>query len=370
MDIIKTIQDIIRFRTETGNIEEINKCMTYIKNIFKDTNANVEIFDYEKNAPVILISNTKEQDFDVLCLGHIDVVPAPINMYDPIIDEKGILHGRGSLDMKSFAVVAINSMLHVLKNNIDLKFGVLLSSDEEKGSKGSKAFLDKHPDMKSQIVLDNDVGGDIQIIINKCKNPVFVKLISEGLAAHGSTPWEGTDANENLIMTMHNLRNFYPYFCRQTGEPKNSWIDTLHFATMNGGEVSNVISDHAEALLDFRLTENSTVENLEKNLQKSMEEGVSYKIVSTSTPVVMDENNEHIQNYKKLAEEILGKKIRFEQIGGATDARAFAVRGSTVIMHSGTGDGMHTNTEYAEVASIEKIAEIQIAFLNKLAKKR
>lgn len=85
------------------------------------------------------------------------------------------MFGRGTLDMKSFAAVALSSMFHVLQNNLKLKFGVILSSDEEKGSKGTEAFMEAHPDMKAKIVLDNDVGGDILKIVSKCKNPVLSK---------------------------------------------------------------------------------------------------------------------------------------------------------------------------------------------------
>ena len=141
----------------------------------------------------------------------------------------------------------------------------------------------------------------------------------------------------------------------------------MHFAKIEGGDVANVISNHAEALLDFRLTEKSAVENLRQNLDKCMIDGVTYKIVSESTPVVMDEKNPYILDYKKFAEEILEQKIEFEHIGGATDSRSFAIRGSIVIMHSGTGEGMHAKGEFVEIDSVKKIAEIQTRFLNKLA---
>ena len=153
-------------------------------------------------------------------------------------------------------------------------------------------------------------------------------------------------------------------------QPDDKWIDTVHFAKIEGGQVSNIISNYAEALLDFRLTENSSVENLERNLQKCMEKGVSYKIVSASTPVVMDEKNEDILDYKRFAENILGRQIEFEHIGGATDSREFAVKGSTVIMHSGTGEGMHASGEFVEWQSVEQIADIQIKFLEHLAGKK
>lgn len=368
MDLLNVAQDLIRFRTETGNSEEINKCFDYVQTLFEDTSAVVKIFRQGDIAPVIFISNNDTQDFDALVLGHLDVVPAEDKMFQPEIKD-GRMYGRGTLDMKSFAAVALNSMTYVLEHKLPLNFGVILSSDEEKGSKGTHAFMAAHPNINSKIVLDNDVGGNILSIVTKCKNPVFVKIIAQGLAAHGSTPWDGIDANEKMMMTLANIRKIYPYFSKEMPMPNDTWIDTVHVAKISGGDVANIISSHCEALLDFRLTETSSLENLEKNLTKCMVDGVHYEIASSSTPVVMDENNPYIQDYKKFAEAILGEKIEFEQIGGATDSRAFAVRGSTIIFHSGTGEGMHGVGEYVEIDSVKKIADIQIKFLEKLANK-
>ena len=121
-------------------------------------------------------------------------------IFEPIIKD-GKMFGRGTLDMKSFAAVAMNSMEYAGLHNLPLKFGVVLSTDEEKGSKSTESFLKNYPNIKAKIVLDNDVGGDITKIVTKCKNPVFVKLISKGKEAHGSTPWDGIDANELLFKT-------------------------------------------------------------------------------------------------------------------------------------------------------------------------
>lgn len=97
----------------------------------------------------------------MLVLGHLDVVPAAEEMFTPVVKD-GRMYGRGTLDMKSFAAVALNSMAYVLKRKLPLNFGVILSTDEEKGSKGTEAFLAAHPKISAEIVLDNDVGGDIQ----------------------------------------------------------------------------------------------------------------------------------------------------------------------------------------------------------------
>lgn len=365
MDLIATIEDLIKFRTETGNAAEIAKAAEYIRQKFTDTDVIASVFQTTAS-PVVFLRNTETLDFDVVVLGHIDVVPAADEMFNPVIKD-GKMYGRGTLDMKSFAAVAMNSMEYVAKHKLPIKFGVILSTDEEKGSKSTESFLEAYPQISAKIVLDNDVGGDITKIVSKCKNPVFVKLIVTGKEAHGSTPWEGIDANELLMKTWANIRKLYPYYSLENEKPTDTWFDTVHFATVSGGQVSNIISNHAEALLDFRLTENSSVENLEKNLKSCMEKGVEYKIVSSSTPVVMDENNPYILDYKRFAENIMGRKIEFEHIGGATDSRAFAVKGSIVIMHSGSGEGMHASGEYVEIESVKQIADIQIKFLEHLA---
>jgi acetylornithine deacetylase/succinyl-diaminopimelate desuccinylase-like protein len=77
----------------------------------------------------------------------------------------------------------------------------------------------------------------------------------------------------------------------------------------------------------------------------------------------MAEDNPEIVAYKKFAEQVMGRPVRFTQIGGATDARLFAEKGATVIMHSGTGEGMHADGEYVVLQSVEELARLQIAYL-------
>lgn len=365
MNIIEVAQDLIRYKTQTGNTEEIEQLLSYLENLTTQMRAKVKIHHDADVSPVFFAVNKEAQNYDVLILGHLDVVPAKADMFEPKIKD-GKLFGRGALDMKSFAAVALNTLATVIKQKIPLKFGIILSTDEEQGSKSLEAFMNTHPNLKANIVLDNDVGGDIYKIVARCKNPVFIKLKAKGKAAHGSTPWAGNDANEKLFQTWRNIRALYPAFSLETGAPENIWTDTLHFATIKGGTVSNIISDEAEALLDFRLIETSNVEELCKNLNECMETDVRFEVISSSTPVVMSETNPHILAYKQLAEQILAHPIDFEYIGGATDSRAFAIRGSTVIMHSGTGAGMHAEGEYVEIESVRKLAEIQIKFLENL----
>lgn len=366
MQLLEVIKKLISFRTVTGNTDEIEKCLQYVKKVLEPSGAKIDICYHQNASPVIFARNVDTEHFDVLILGHLDVVPADEKMFSVVVKD-GFLYGRGTLDMKSFAAVAMKSMETVMHEKLPLKFGFILSTDEEKGSKSLEAFLEKRPNLKADIVLDNDVGGDITKIIIGCKNPVFVRLNAKGISAHGSTPWCGMDANEALMKTWQNIQKFYPPFNLKTGAPKNIWIDTAHMAMMSGGKVSNIISDEATALIDFRLTDTSSVEDLKKVLNGCMEEGVSFEIEMQSIAVTVDRTNETLLLYRDMAQAVVGQKIEFEYMGGATDSRAFYQRGATLIMHSGSGDGMHAANEYADFKSVEQVSEIQERFLRKLA---
>ena len=95
MDIIEVAQELMRFKTETGNKETINQAMNFIKNTMSLIGAKVDIFEAKDTAPVIFIRNKKTLDFDALVLGHIDVVPAEDKINDLIFRTLCLMNGHG-----------------------------------------------------------------------------------------------------------------------------------------------------------------------------------------------------------------------------------------------------------------------------------
>ena len=59
MDIIEVAQELMRFKTETGNKETINQAMNFIKNTMSWIGAKVDIFEAKDTAPVILYETKK-----------------------------------------------------------------------------------------------------------------------------------------------------------------------------------------------------------------------------------------------------------------------------------------------------------------------
>ena len=144
MNLQEVAAQLIKFRTETGNMREIERCMNFIRQQAEPLGAEVEIYRKDALAPVILLSNGKYRDFDVLVVGHIDVVPAADPMFVPYVKE-GKMFGRGSLDMKSFAAVGLNSLEYVLKQQLPLKFGVCCLPTKKKAVSDWKPFYKTIP---------------------------------------------------------------------------------------------------------------------------------------------------------------------------------------------------------------------------------
>ena len=110
MDCVKRQRDLVKFRTETGNAAGMDKDGICYLPSFDPVRAQwLKLSGLTLQAQVIYISNNDSMTQDALVLGHIDVVKAADGMFAPKIED-GRMYGRGTLDVKSFAAVAMNSM--------------------------------------------------------------------------------------------------------------------------------------------------------------------------------------------------------------------------------------------------------------------
>lgn len=361
--IIKTITDLIKIPSVSGNEKEIEIVLDYVKNFFAGK-AIIKEFRYNNAAPVLLAANIKTDDFDLLIVGHLDVVPAKDNQFSPKIEENKLL-GRGSNDMKSQIAVGMYNLLYAIDNKLPLKMGILITTDEETTSNGIKAFK-KFENIKSKIVLDVDAG-NLTTIIEKYKHSVGIKLTANGKNAHSSRPWNGENAIMNLIAVINELKKDFPEYSIKKEAPKDTWFDTMVVTYIESPKTSNVVPDRAEANLNFRLTDKTNLDDLKKLLDKACSlNNVSYEIVMASGGCYMDANSKQIQDYKKIAEEILGKTLKITHMNGATDARIFADN-SIIIMHSTNGENVHGDDEFVETDSIFKLMEIQRKYIESLS---
>ena len=367
MYLEKELSDIIKIHSVSSNISELAKCLDYCINFVSNGN-NKKIFVNKKEfngIPSVLLSNVDTMKFDILSIGHIDVVPARDDMFKPKVLENKI-YGRGSADMKSGILVALDILRDVVKIGKNIKYGVLIVSDEEVGgNNGAKKWAELG--LNSKILLDYDSGDGFEYISQKSKGMVCIELKVVGTEAHGSMPWDGVDANDIMFEIINDLRKTFKSYSVYN-KPKNTWISTMHVGNINGGDAINKIACSSKAVFDIRITEEYKVADILKMFDKITTDGkyggkISYKILATGEPVYSNENDKYFKKYADLVEMEIGKKPEFVVFNGATDMRYFVNKDNIVIHHNSNIGPIHSDNEWVDLITLEKLKKVGLEFV-------
>lgn len=361
-DIVELTKDLVAFHTVEGEVEQFRQAFDYCKNYLRDD--GVYFTEAMHNGrPSLLIGNCPGSQFDVVILGHMDVVPASAKMFS-LRQEGDRLYGRGVMDMKIYLAIALNLFKQLV--NCPTRFALLMVGDEEIGG-GTADHWFNDLGLQAKLLLDPDGGDQKQRIIYQCKSAVTVKLEGKGVAEHGSRPWLGYDAIEEILQTVQRLREYFPYYSPNL-VPEDNWVDTMHVGIIQGGTATNQLADRAMAMLDMRLTENYDQSRLENLLQQCMSSQVEYTLVSTTFTPSFTVDNPYSQYYAGLVRKHMEVEPEFCRETGMTDAHAIAgLKHLMVITHQGTGGCIHAEGEWSELSSMRQLAEVQAEFLKNFA---
>lgn len=354
-EIITLTQDLIRFKTIQSQPAEIQQCISFLEDYLKTNGIQYRRLDHADIPSIIVAPQNNEAP--VLLMSHIDVVDGSDDLFQPRI-KNNALFGRGSIDDKyavALSLVLLNSHLQQLRRNgkdqRDLPFGVLITSDEEIG--GANGACQALKEIKAEFCIALD-GGSLKKIVVKEKGIVKLKLIARGKTAHGARPWTGENAIENLISDYRVLKR---YFELHTAD---HWERTLNFSRIQAGKATNQVPDYAEALFDIRYTENDDMEAIFQNIQQEIKGEL---VVEKKEPLFNGGNSPYLDLLLEIAE---GTEVGFEH--GASDARFLSAHGIKGIVWGADGDmSQHSADEHVDIDSIVKLFDLLAAFINRLA---
>ncbi|MBP5399790.1 MAG: M20/M25/M40 family metallo-hydrolase [Alphaproteobacteria bacterium] len=372
-EVINLAEKLIKFKTISHHYKEIRACAAFIERYAKDNSLYYEFHDNGNN-PVLILSNGEKRKFDIMSLGHIDVVPGSDSLFIPVIEDEK-LKGRGSFDMKTGVAVSLELLNWVKKENKNLDMGVVLTSDEEVQEAKSMDFV-QDLGVEAKVILDIDALSGISTIVEKNKDVVFVNLISEGKRASGMLPWEGKSAIDCLMASINKLRERFPYFDidkKPQEEPfgRHYWVNSLNIGTINGGSQINRVSDMAVAQLDFRLVNGMDGKQLSEIFNKCMVGNTYYEIRYETGFVNEDRNNPIIKEYQQIVEDVIKQKVNFLRDGRMSNSGMLKdKKGASVILHSYSGGGYHAEDEWVDLKSVNQLYNIQKKFIDKYSDRR
>jgi acetylornithine deacetylase/succinyl-diaminopimelate desuccinylase-like protein len=252
----------------------------------------------------------------LLLLNHMDVVPVDPTQWkeDPFGAEikGGMLWGRGSLDMKSTAVVQLTAMILLKQQGIIPSRDILFLADcdeESDGRNGAGWMIHNHwNELNPEYVLDEGGLGSADLFATGKtvfgvsvgdKQVTWIKLRARGTAGHGSQPIPN-NANDILLAAIEKARQIPPSkkpdpvveaMRSAVGEfAPNKFTNaiqqnTVSLTTLRSGVGDppkvNVIPSIAEATLDCRLLPGQNAEEFVSEMKARVNDPrVTFELLS------------------------------------------------------------------------------------------
>jgi succinyl-diaminopimelate desuccinylase len=186
----------------------------------------------------------------LLFSGHLDTVPAGPDWGDAAHSAAvcdGVLHGRGSVDMKGGVTALVAACIAASRARLELSGDLLFAgtAGEEVDAAGARRLLTQRMPPVGEIVVAEPTRLDIA---PAHKGALWLEILSRGVAAHGAMPEQG----RNAILTMHRIiQAFGKYRTGMTPHPLLG-PPTMNIGTISGGVKPNIVPDRCILTLDIR----------------------------------------------------------------------------------------------------------------------
>ena len=307
-----------------------------------------------------LIGELQENRAGLLLSGHLDCVPADFSEWktDPwvLTENKGLLYGRGTVDMKGFDALAINQLASVDVNSLEAPLGIILTHDEEVGSWGASSFSEKYegaPLPKSCVVGEPSERNVVHQ--HKCSGNFYITVL--GKSGHSGDPANGDNAITRATIVLKNLDSLRL-------KMENEQFDNLeHFqlpfpvlsvTTVNGGRALNVIPDKVVIGGGVRILPGQNIEDITNRIQDeigSKDNGnIIFELISFNPQLETDPTSQIVE----IALAPSNKEQSFG-VSYSTDAGFLARLGlECVVWGPGSITRAHQPNEYIKVEEMEQ----------------
>ena len=274
----------------------------------------------------------------LLLLSHIDVVPADAGVWrnPPFggVREGGYIWGRGALDIKSLTIAQLMSLVDLKRRGAKLTRDVVFLAvpDEELGGmNGTKALLDRHPELFANVGFVMNEGGANETAVDRVifwgievqqKVPLWLRVTTEGDGGHGAAPPDDGGATTKLVRALTAVQGLEtPYRLdpsvaritavaaavrtdgraaklRRLREPLDETVvgelprgyrsllrDTIAVTNIDAGSSVNVIPTRASAGIDIRLLPSSPPGPMLTRVQEAVGKNGRVEVILASQPV-------------------------------------------------------------------------------------
>lgn len=323
---------------------------------------------YKENpaTPFLLVSNSQDEDFDVLFVAHMDTVfPVGAGAQWPLAEiAPGIVSGPGCADCKGGCLLVYYLLRELIREDkCNFRFRVAMNSDEESGSHYSRAYFEELA-RHTKYCFVFEPGRANDEFVGQRKGGVNYLLRCHGVTAHaGVDPEKGASAILELARWVNELYKLVDY-------DKGIVVNVSKFT---GGSETGSVADLAECKLNVRTLRDEDLEGLYDVLERMRKEPfdsrTSMEILQTSHRPCMEPHAATYALLKQLdlAGEEVGQSPQWLVTGGVSDGNFVSPFGVATLDGCGPcGGKLHTREEYLKIQSVKQRHELMAALLRRL----
>ncbi|MFI6074874.1 succinyl-diaminopimelate desuccinylase [Actinoplanes sp. NPDC051343] len=182
----------------------------------------------------------------VILAGHLDTVPIAANL--PTRLEDGVVHGRGTVDMKAGDAVFLKLAAALTAPKYDVTYVFYDHEEVAARLNGLGRLVREHPEW---LTGDFAILGEPSnaIVEGGCQGTMRIKITVAGVAAHPARSWMGSNAIHSAGAVLDVLRAYEP---RQPVVDGLQYHEGLNAVKIEGGIAGNVIPDECTIYINHR----------------------------------------------------------------------------------------------------------------------
>ena len=297
-----------------------------------------------RDLPVTLAEvGPEDAETTLLLHGHVDVVPGHAEQFEPRLEGDRLI-GRGTYDMKG-ALAALLLALADLRNQdrVRVRLGIVPDEESEEDHERGGDLLVSEGFLGDFVIT----GEPTDMLVGvAAKGVVAMRLLIEGRAAHGSTPWLGENAILRAVDVFRAVQSLP--FASQTSELFDR--PSINLGRILGGDALNKVPDACVIDIDVR----HLPEQDPESILAEVESIPGATIVSTfkRPPALVDPESPYVRALCEAASPHSPDEVTSVGRDGASDAVSFLRAGVPAVEFGPVGAGHHGPDEWVSVSSL------------------
>jgi len=198
---------------------------------------------------------------------------------------------------------------------------------------------------------------------------LLLELETRGVAAHGSSPWLGINAIEEMRTLLEQIRSDLEHAAvhPRLGRP------SLNLGAIRAGDAPNRVPDRCTALVDIRvvppMTASGVMTTLENLLTQERWKNSSVKVIKIGEPFEAAADSLLVSALCEAGKSVLGTtpEIAWKRYWTEADPLRNDLGADVVVFGSGNGEQAHSGDEYVEIPQLLAAAEIYEKVARRLA---